>query len=344
MPDPRRGTYQRLATATLVLTTILVGGATVFHQLGDGRWSWFDCFYMTVITLSTVGFGEMLPGMEEVEGARIVTLVLIILGSGTLLYFMSNLTALIIEGDLGGLLLRRRMQGKINKLEGHIIVCGIGNTGIHIVEELLAVGTRFVVIEHREERVRKLQDEVGNNFLWVLGDATDDHVLEAAGITRCAGVIAALHDDKENLFVTITASALNKNARIVAKAIEPSTEPKLLRAGATSVVSPNFIGGMRLVSEMIRPAAVEFIDRMLRDPERSLRIDEAHIDPESRLVGQTLAESDVRETGALVIAVRQPNGDYVYKPSGELILEAGAHLIVIAKAEDLTRLRETVTA
>ncbi len=339
LPDPRQGVYQRLLSALFFLTLVFVGGATILHQIGAGRWSWFDCFYMTVITLSTVGFGETLPGFADVPGARPILLVLIILGSGTLLYFISNFTALLVEGDLGGLLLRRRMQKRIDRLRDHILVCGIGTTGIHIVEELIAVDRPFVVVDVDVERLEKLAREMGPRFLYVEGDATDDEVLELAGVGRCQGIIAALHADKDNLFVTITARALNADARIVAKSVECSAEGKLRRAGADAVVSPYFIGGMRLVSEMIRPAAVEFLDRMLRDHDHNLRVDEAGIPEGSALAGKTLAGSGVRETGALVIAVRLPDGRYVYKPSGDLALPAGSFLIVIAQSADLETLR-----
>jgi len=344
LPDPRQGVYQRLLSALFFLTLVVVGGATILHQVGAGRWSWFDCFYMTVITLSTVGFGETLDGFADVPGARPLLLVLIVLGSGTLLYFISNFTALLVEGDLGGLLLRRRMQTRIDRLDDHILVCGMGTTGHHIVEELLAVERTFVVVDSDADRLEQYARDLGPRFLYVIGDATDDAVLQLAGVERCQGVIAALHEDKDNLFVVITARALNARARIVAKSVKATAEGKLRRAGANAVVSPNFIGGMRLVSEMIRPTAVEFLDRMLRDHNHSLRVDEAGIPEGSALAGKTLAGSGVRETGALVIAVRLPDGRYVYKPSGDLALPAGSFLIVIAQSADLDKLRRHLAA
>ncbi|MGB8331597.1 MAG: potassium channel family protein, partial [Polyangiales bacterium] len=238
----RRGAYGRLISATSVLAAVVLVGATAYYGVGDGRWSWFDCFYMTIITLSTVGFAETLEGMNEIPEARVVTIALIVLGSGTLLYFISSLTALIVEGDLQGILRRRSMDRAIEKLSNHVIVCGIGTTGRHIATELRAVGIPFVVIESNRERLDELNEEFHDLLLFVNGDATDDHVLELAGIARARGVISALNDDKANLFVTISARALNPKARIVAKSIEPSTEAKLRRAGADSVVAPNYIG------------------------------------------------------------------------------------------------------
>ena len=187
--------YKRIFVAAGVLGIVMVVGTTSYFEVGQGRWSHFDCFYMTVITLSTVGFGETLPGMGEVPEARIITLALIVAGSGTLLYFISNLTALIVEGDLQGLLRRRRMERAIEHLHDHVIVCGIGTTGRHIVRELFTAGTRFVVIDTDEHRLTELDESLGGKLLRIHGDATDDAVMERAGITKCMGIIAALSDD-----------------------------------------------------------------------------------------------------------------------------------------------------
>ncbi len=336
--DPRRNVYSRLTTAAFFLGCVVVLGALAYFHIGHGRWSLFDCFYMTVITLSTVGFGETLSGMNEVPEARAVTLVLIVIGSGTLLYFLSNLTALVVEGDLQGILRARRMQKKIDELEKHIVVCGAGNTGEHVISELIEAGVEFVVIDQDEERIRVLSEDLGAEILHVMGDATDDHSLERAGVERAKGVIAALHTDKDNLFVVISVRHLNPKARIVAKAIDASTTPKLRRAGAHAIVSPNAIGGLRLVSEMIRPQAVDFLDRLLRE-DTKLRIEDVAITADSNLVGHTLAECKIRETGALVLAIRK-GANYVYNPGPDIVLEAGTHLIVIAPSTSIVGLRE----
>ncbi|MEM6955322.1 MAG: potassium channel protein [Myxococcota bacterium] len=346
--DPRYRAYARLIRAIVILSTTIFLGTTLFHTIGGGRWAFFDCFYMTVITVSTVGFGESLPGMEAMPEARIVTMALIAVGSLTLLYFLSTFTAFIIEGDLQGIIKQRRMQSRIDQLRDHIIVCGAGNTGEHVIAELVRDGHPFVVIEMDEERIQTLASDLGAEILYVIGDATDDHHLLAAGIKRASGVIAALHTDKDNLFVVVSANALAENGessegslRIVTKAIDSSARGKLERAGATSIVSPNEIGGLRLVSELIRPTAVEFLDRLLRT-DRSLRVEDVAIPPESNLVGKTLAQASIRETGALVIAVRQPDGEFAYNPAGTLQLVAGASLIVIAHMEDVLRLRDGI--
>lgn len=339
----RRGAYGRLMSAGGVLAAVVLMGASGYHMVGAGRWSWFDCFYMTVITLSTVGFAETLEGMNEIPEARVVTISLIILGSGTLLYFISSLTALIVEGDLQGILRRRSMERAIGTLSEHVILCGIGTTGWHIATELRAVGVPFVVVDRDRERLDELNEEFGDELLFVCGDATDDHVLNLAGVERARGVISALNDDKANLFVTISARALNPTARIVAKSIEPSTERKLRRAGADAVVAPNYIGGVRLFSEMVSPKTVAFLDRIVQfGGGISVGLEAIDVPAESPLVGQRLAETDIREAGALVVAVHRADGDYVYNPGGEHMLQAGDSLIVLAESKDASRLRTTL--
>jgi voltage-gated potassium channel len=236
------------------------------------------------------------------------------------------------------------MQRAISKLNKHVIVCGIGTTGRHIATELTAVGVPFVVVDADRDRLDELSEEFNDSLLYVIGDATDDHILELAGIERARGVISALNDDKANLFVTISARALNPNARIVAKSIEPATEAKLRRAGADSVVAPNYIGGVRLFSEMVSPKAAAFLDRIVQFGSGiSVGIEAVDIPAESPIVGQRLAETDIRDAGALVVAVHRADGDYVYNPGSEHLLEAGDSLIVLADTEDIAALRDTVS-
>jgi len=335
----------RLLSASVFLSVAVAVGTMAFYQIGQGRWTLFDCLYMTVITLSTVGFGETLEGMDGVPEARMVTMILIVVGSGTLLYFLSNFTALVVEGDLQGILRQRRMQRHIEALEDHVIVCGAGNTGEHVIAELIDADVPFIVIEHDEDRIQMLSADFGTELLYIIGDATDDHSLEDAGIERARGVISCLHTDKDNLFVTVSARALTLERqkatplRIVTKAVDSSAGRKMQRAGASAIVSPNQIGGLRLVSEMIRPRAIEFLDRLLR-ADRRLRIEDVTIPHGSNLDGRTLADASIRQTGALVIAVRQADGTYVYNPGGSLQLQAGASLIVIAHTEDVKRLSD----
>ncbi len=329
---------RRLYVATALLVLVVLLGTEAIHLAGGGRWTWFQSLFHTVITLSTVGYGE-LPGMENVAVARVISLSLIVLGAGTMVYFASVVTALLVEGELRELLRRNRMRKGIDVLSDHIIVCGVGRTGTHVVHELLATHTPFVAIDSDAEKMARLREEYPG-LAYVVGDATEDDVLESAGIRRARGIVAALSDDKENLYVTLSARALNPALRIIAKAIEQSAEAKLRKAGADKVVTTNMIGGLRLASEMIRPNVTEFLDIMLRDPQHVLRIEEASVHERSPVAGRTLGAAGLRKVcDVLVIAVRSRDGRYKFNPGAEQPLEPGSTLIVLGERAEIAKLR-----
>lgn len=344
LDDQSRALLGRLRTAAAVFGVVTVVGALGYWWIGDGDWTLMDCLYMAVITLSTVGFGETLPGMNEVPLARSWTVVLILLGSGTLLYFASTLTALIVEGDLRGAIRRRRMGTLLSQLTNHVIVCGVGSTGQHVVAELVRSRSAIVVIDTHVERIeRVVADHPDADILYVHGDATEDHVLEEAGIERAAGLIAALQDDRDNLFVTITARALSDTIRLVSKAAESENVMKLERAGADAVVSPAVIGAVRMASEMVRPSVMQFLDQMVTNPAQTRRIEEVLVTADSPLAGNRLQEAGLRETSdALVIAIRYVDGHHEYNPRGDTELRAGMVLIVLVKADDVKELKRHV--
>ncbi|MBI5518220.1 MAG: potassium channel protein [Deltaproteobacteria bacterium] len=336
------GIVRRIYLATVVLVLMLFGGAGGYHLLGRGRWSWSDCFYHTVITLSTVGYGE-LPGIAEVRYARALTVVLIVLGTGSVVYFASNVTALIVEDDLRDLFRRNRVRKSIARMENHIIVCGIGRTGTHVLEEFRATRTPFVAVDEDATKLEHLR-ALDPTMTYLVGDATEDETLVSAGIHRARGVVAALSDDKANLYVTLSARSLNPSLRIVAKCTEHSAEPKLRKAGADRVVSTNNIGGLRLASEMIRPTATEFLDLILRDPEHVLRIEEATLPATSPFVGRTLAAAQLRKVSDVLVVATRAAGRYVFNPGAELVLEAGLTLIVLGERREIERLRAALGA
>src|SRR5580704_15359408 len=229
---------RRLFYAFLSLLILVSGGTVGYVVLGHGKWSVSDAMYMTVITLSTVGFAE-LNDMGKVPGARGLTVALIVGGVGTLAYVQGNVTALLVEGVIGQAFRRNRMRKAIDELKGHIVVAGAGSTGRHAVEELVATRTPFVVIDRDHAHLERLSQEIAEGkLLFVHGDATEDSVLLAAGVQRARGVVAALTHDKDNLFVTLSARSLNASARIVAKVTEVETVPKMMKAGASAVVNP----------------------------------------------------------------------------------------------------------
>jgi len=331
-----------LSALGLLVLIILLGGIALYY-LGHGEYSLARSVYFAVITISTVGFAE-LPHLAAHPAARLVTGLMIIAGIGTIAFFQSTLTALLIEGVIAKVFRRRRMKNKIASLADHMVIAGCGRTGKYIVEELHAIGQSFVVIEQDEALLGRLNEELGGKLLYVLGDATEDHTLVAAGVERARGVVSALADDRDNLFVTLSARSLNPQARIVSKAVEIQNEPKILKAGANSTVSPNRMGGIRLVSELVRPKVTQFLDQMLRVT-KNLRFEELEIPQGSSFAGRTLREVPIRDkTNLLVVAIYEPAGGYIYNPSPDHKLEVGTQLIVMGEVPSVDKLREMVDA
>jgi voltage-gated potassium channel len=328
---------KRLAQIGVLFLAVFTAG-TIAFMLVEG-WSLMDALYMTTITLSTVGFQEVHPLST---GGRLVAMALILGGTGSLAYGLSVVTAFIVEGELRDILGKRRMEKALARLHGHVIVCGAGETGKHVVDELLKTKTPCVVIEQNLARCKHL--ERFGPIPVIEGDATDGGVLTRARIGLARGLIATLPSDKDNLFVILTGRELNPNIRIVSRLIEDESLPKLRKAGADAVVSSNQIGGLRMVSEMIRPRVVSFLDSMLRDPHRVLRVEEAEVVPGSPVVGKSLREVDlINRVGLVVIAKRQgPDGDFEYNPRPSSVLNAGEFLIVCGEPGQVEALREVL--
>jgi voltage-gated potassium channel len=337
----------RLVAAFSVMMFVLVAGTLGYYLLGDGRWSVFDCFYMTIITLTTVGYSEVLPGIEAVDHARGFTVALLVLGMGTVVYFASALTALIIEGDLRRALRHTRMRKQIARLENHVIVCGAGSTGSHAIEELMEYRIPTVAIDVDRARLEDLAEQYpGDLFKYVIGDATEDDVLEEAALASARGVVSALAGDKDNLFVVFSARQMNPRARIVARGSDLQFLEKLKKAGADTVVSPNYIGGMRMVSELLRPEVVRFLDEMRRDKAR-IRIEEVLIPERSPLAGKTIGDSRIRDAAgqSLVLAVQVPGSTgYRYNPGADFALGAGMTLVLLGPLAELEALRALAKA
>ncbi len=340
---PMADSWRRLYIGFVLVIGVIGFGSVGFHLIGSYHgyeWAWWDCIYMTVITVSTVGYGEVLP-IHEVHGARVFAIFLILFGMGMLLYFASAVVTMVVEVNVKEVFRKRALRKAVAHQEDHIIVCGAGTTGIHVIEELVATHTPFVVVEQDQDRLQWIAEHLEVDYLRIIGDATEDDVLIQAGIEKARGVVAALSSDKDNLFITITARQLNDSLRIISRAKEISTSNKLKRAGADAVVSPNYIGGMRMVSEMIRPEVVEFLDLMLRNKDKTLRIEEVGITDISPLRGKTLAETNIRKvTRLLVIAARAADGTYHYNPGPSFRLECGTTLIVLGESQDVSKLRQ----
>lgn len=321
---------QKIIQALVLLVLILLIG-TVGYRFLEG-WPFIDALYMTVITLATVGFSEIHPLSDL---GRIFTIFLIMGGMGGILYGISEVTAFVVEGEMTGLLRRRRMDLAIEKLTNHYVLCGWGNIGYHILEEMTRTQRQCVIVENDPEKVKRLLEL---KALVIQGDGTQDAVLERAGIHRAAGLIAALRSDKDNLFVVITARGMNPHFRIISKIEDVNSRDKFLRSGANGVVSANLIGGLRMASEMIRPDAVSFLDTMLRDSS-TLRVEDIHLSETCSYNGKKIAHIDaLARSGVLLVSLKRGTSHH-FNPSPSMVLEPNDSLVLIGDPSQVQQAR-----
>lgn len=334
---------ERLLGVAALLTWTLLAGTAGYHVI-EG-WSLFDSLYMTVITLGTVGYGETHPLSTT---GRVFTIFLIIGGIGLMTYAFSTITSLIVEGELSDALKRRRMEKDIAKLAGHYVVCGAGHTGGVICGELLKTGRRFVIVDRDAVAIEKLAERLGVPVLFVVGDSTEDEVLRRAGVERAAGVFAVLSTDQDNAFIVLSAKGLNPRARVLACQKSLGVREKLLRSGADGVVDPEFIGGLRLASEMIRPVTVGFLDSMLRGKETHVRFDEVLVPQSSAYVGRPIGEVKGADGGGPLLVAVVPAGTdssaYEINPSSARPIKAGDRLVMIGDPKALEAMRGRVAS
>jgi len=317
--------YFLIMTSFLVVST----GSLGYYLIFTGHYPYIDCLYMTIISLTSVGYGEILPVSGNVP-AQIFTMLLITVGLGIILYGISSLAALFIEGEISGFMRKNKMRNEISKLRDHYIVCGGGETGYPLIVELVKNREDVVLIECDDEKIEKCRAIEG--VFYIRGDATDDANLAAAGIEHARGILIALPSDKDSLYVTMSARMLNRNIRIISRVANPELEPKLKKAGADRVVSPNFIGALRMASEMLRPAAVDFIDRMLRDKTSDLRIHELPVTSRSTIRGSRVNDPKLADRlGFLVLGARSANGVLALNPGSSTVIEEGMTLIVMGE-------------
>jgi voltage-gated potassium channel len=328
--------HKRILTIALLLLVIFIFGM-VGYMLVEG-WDFLDSLYMTIITLTTVGFMEVKPLSEA---GRYFTIILLVFGFSIILYGLGSITAFFVEGELMGILRRKRMKKQIDKLSDHYIICGAGTLGWHVIHEFVKTEQPFVVVERGEDEIESTK-ELKADLLYIHGDASSDDILCQAGIKRAKGLIATFAEDKNNLFVVLTARSLNPQLRIVARATDEETVRKMYTAGADAVVSPHSIGGMRMASEMLRPAVVSFLDIMLRTKDRVLRIEEAVIEAGSKFEGVMLKDANIpQKTGLIVIAVKnRDSGEYIYNPGSDLKLKVNDVLIILGDMSQLGKLKE----
>lgn len=320
---------QRLVLSLgLVLAVFLVGTAG-FVVIEDC--SLFDAAYMTTITLSTVGFRE---AVVLDRAGQIWTMVVITLGVAGVPLALTSVMSLAVSGDIQDMVGRRKLQAKVSKLKGHVILCGYGRMGSLTREGLRKLDVDVVVIENDPKTCEQLNDD---NVLHVVGNATDEETLVSAGLHDCRALVAGLPHDADNVYITLTARGLHPDLTIIARAEQPSTTPKLKRAGASQVICPQVVGATRIANMLTRPNVVELFD--VADKGIDLELDEYTVEPHSPLCDVTLREAAVREkTSATIIAIKRRDGEAIYLPGPEVRIRPHDILVMIGGAGVSTRL------
>ena len=323
-----RKLYRHLIfVASLYSLLLLLGsGGYIFIE----GWPWTDSVYMTVITISTVGFGEIRP-LSPI--GRVFTGGLIILGVSTTAYAISTLADVIVAGEFRSLIWRRRMQNRIDKLHGHFIVCGYGRVGEQVVNELLANNVSLVVIEILATMGPELENL---GVIPVEGNATDDTALLRAGIDRASGICCCLPNDSDNVYVALTARSLNPDLTIISRSNSHESERKLQIAGVNHVINPYVTSGRRMARQLIHPNILEFMDVVMHRDEVDILIEDIGVSELSSLRDRTIADTEVRKRiGANILAVRRPDGETFVNPGVEFSLRAGDTLIALGTPEQL---------
>ena len=321
------GALQDLIRGLGMLLLVVLAG-TIGYKLIEG-WSLLESLYMTVITITTVGYAEVHPLSPAGRG---FTILLILVGVGTAFYILTSLVRYIIEGEFGFRIGRQRMETKIRRLDNHFILCGYGRVGQAIAGILKQQGAKFVVIDRDREAINKAQQA---GYLTIQGDATKDEVLRQAKIDSARGIIIALGDDADIIYTTLAAKELNSTLPIVARANNEDAERKLLQAGAQRVVAPEIIGGARMARLALRPQAVEFIETVLFGREKQLLVEEIETGEESTLVGSTIKEIEERFPGVRILALKKRDGALVPNPGQNSTVEKASSLTAFGTLEQL---------
>jgi voltage-gated potassium channel len=327
----RRGSL----VAGLLLLTIAIG--TAGFVLIDG-YPLFDAFYMTLITITTVGYQEVHPLSQT---GRYFNSFLILFGVSVMFFSVGAITQTAIELELHDVFGKRRRKRMIDKLDSHFIICGYGRVGRHAAHELSRAGAAFVVIDINEERVTRAMQAGMMSFN---ADSTRDETLRAAGIKRAKGLVSALATDADNLFVILSAKTLNPKLRIVTRALEEEAEEKLRRAGADTVFAPYSITGHRLAQALLRPHVARFLDFATRDMGLDVEIEQVQVKPGTEFASKTLREMQLRrDLGVIVLAIRKPGGEMLFNPAPDLEIAPGAFLIAMGQSPQLRKLEDLLT-
>lgn len=315
---------KQLTIAIICMCFVVIVGTIGFMLIEEI--SMFQAFWMTMITVLTVGYGDAVP---LTKAGKIFALLIIPLGVGIVTYAIGVVAAMIVEGNLFQAMRRKKMEKQIAEIKDHIIVCGCGRVGLQVVQELREKNIPFIVID-REESILAEQ-----KLLYVHGDATEDEVLHKAGITRAAGLVAIVASDAENVFITLTARGLNANIKIIARAEKQESEEKLRRAGANKVINPSSMAGIHIAKGIANPLTVHYIDTVLYGTEQSFAIEEIEMAAGSSLIGKTLMEGNVRKRFDVTILAILRDGHIIHNPTGAEKLAERDMIIVFGPVEKL---------
>ena len=325
----------RLGVAMLVFWTLL--GTVVFIALED--WTVSDAFYMTVITISTVGFGEVHPLSET---GRIFASFLIIGGLGTAIYTFTRLGQVLLEGELLGGLGRRRMRKELSALKEHYILCGFGRAAKPVADGLAHKGLPFCVVETNPANEPALQDL---EYLYLIDDATSDEALEDAGVRNARAVITLLPSDADNLYVTVTAKALNPNVRVIARTLDERSEVKLRRGGANEVISPYNLASHRILQAATSPTVLQFMKHVADRHYMEMSLIEAKVSETSKLKGLSIADAQLRaDFGVIIVAIRRGHDDMLFNPGSQEQLMGGDVLVLMGHDEKLVETERALSS
>lgn len=324
------GSNRRILYAVAAVVVAILFGAVGFYLI-EG-WSILDSLYVAAQTVTTVGYGDLTPATRN---GRIFSTVFMLVGVGVVLYALTTTVHTIVQSELVAAFGQRRASRKMSKLRDHFIICGAGRVGSHLVRGLLGGAETFIVIERDPQKVAELTD-LGVTVL--VRDATLEESLREAGVEHARGLAACLPDDADNVYVVLTARDLNPHMHIVARAAEEQAEPKLIRAGANRVVAPTIIGGHRMAMALTKPAVDDFLGSITAN-KLELAFEQLEVDAQSTLAGQKLRETNIRsELDIVVVSIRRSDGEILFNPSGEAMIESGDLLIAIGHAESLMKL------
>lgn len=329
---------QHIVISAFVGVLIIIIGTFGYTIIED--WGWLESFYMTVITVATIGYGEIKP-LHPV--GRIFTIFIIIFGVGNAAYLIGQLTKVMVEGSLQKILGRRKLEKQIKVLKDHFILCGYGRIGRMIAQEITAANLPLVVIENIPGVVEQIDKD---GVLCIQGDASDEENLFAAGIEKAKGIIAAVSSDADNVYIVLTARTMNPDIFILSRATEEKSIKKLKRAGADRVISPYLIGARKMAQAILRPAVADFIETMVHGGDgMNIAMEEVLVTPRTKLRDITLLESNIRrDMDIIVIAIKKAAGGMMFNPSAQTSFQVGDTLIAVGQRDKMDLLAKLLGA